>query len=197
MRSFLPGISSAETVLRRGSRPGDNPTPAFELFEGNLAQADFKKNWEPFRKKAGARTYFIAGFVLVLPKIGPLSMLSIRGPDRVTHERYVESVNASNAYLRSLLADHATTHAVPNRDLDTGEATRPGAYPLTDRTYAKLLDRLTSNPGSALPAALKDNILQYYSDPAAPIATKADPKQWKQVQSDFAVLRTMRVSPAR
>jgi len=79
-----------------------------------------------------------------------------------------------------------------NRDLDTGLKVRPGGYRLTDWTYAHLLDKVTTL-GQPVPATLQRDILRYYADPAAPIATKKDKEAWERVQEQLATLKTMPV----
>jgi len=77
---------------------------------------------------------------------------------------------------------------LPDRDLDTGERVVPGGYPLTDKTYAQLLARITKVPAEQIPVGLKQDILAYYADPAAPISTKKKPKEWAAVQEQLQVL---------
>jgi hypothetical protein len=193
VRSFLPRIAYAEALLHKKSFPPDNPSsPAFQTFEHNLNEADFTKYWEPYRRTPKFRTHLIAAVIFILPKIGPLALLSIRGPSAATHERYIESLNASTVSLRKLLTAGGKFPSVPNRDLDTGDGVRPGGYPLTDETYSKLLALVTRQPSSQVPVGLRDNILDYYADPAAPISTKSDEKKWAQVQHQLVVLRGMR-----
>jgi hypothetical protein len=83
-------------------------------------------------------------------------------------------------------------HYISNRDLDTGMVVKPGDYPLTDKTYAKLLIRITSNPENVVPTQLKHDLIAYYADPQAPIITKKDPQQWAQVQASLKTLATMK-----
>jgi hypothetical protein len=81
-----------------------------------------------------------------------------------------------------------TTDLLPNRDLDTGAKIKPGGYRLTDDTYAKLLGRVTRG---TVPVGLKQDILEYYADPNAPIATKKHSTQWAAVQAELATLQAM------
>lgn len=195
VRSFLPRIAYAETVLHRRGFPPDAPSPAFRIFQQHLAEADFQTGWNQYRKKPGIGTYLLAWTILILPKIGPLSMLALRGPTAQTHQLYVESVNAASDVLQGLLSKGETAvDALPDRDLDTGEKVQPGQYRLTDETYVELLNAVTRNPAGQLPAALKQNILDYYADPLAPISTKENPGQWMEVQKQLAVLRSMATS---
>lgn len=196
VRSFIPRIAYAETVLHRSGFPPDPPSPPFVVFQQHLAAADFEPNWNKYRKKAGIGTYLLAGLIWIVPKVGPLSVLAIRGPAPETERRYFESVNASIDMLQQLLGNwDKTSSSLPNRDLDTGKLVRPGQYALTDKTYAKLLNALTHHPTQELPADLKENILRYYADPYAPITTKSHPMKWKHVQKDLVALNAMRTLP--
>jgi hypothetical protein len=87
-------------------------------------------------------------------------------------------------------------HPLPNRDLDTGRVVQPGGYSLTDSTYAKLLHLLTRQPAQPVPPGIKEDILAYYANPAAPITTKKNPQQWAQVQADLVALGAMPTSAA-
>jgi hypothetical protein len=192
VRSFLPRIAYAEVVLHRSSFPPDATGPEFVRLNKDLAQSDFENGWDQYRKKAGIGTHILAGIIFILPRIGPLSDAAIRGPNAHTQELYVESLNRSTAVLRHVLANfNYVTSYLPNRDLDTGAKVKPGAYRLTDETYANLLARLTRNPTQPVPSGLKQNIADYYADPSAPISTKKKPDRWAQVQADLKLLQTM------
>lgn len=196
VRSFLPRIAYAETVLHKKDFPPDTPSEVFDTFKQNLAQADFENGWNQYRKKAGIETHLLAVLIAILPKIGVLSDLAIRGPNVQTEQQYVVSVNHATNRLRELLTQPgANGGALPNRDLDTGELVQPGAYRRTDETYAKLLNEITRQQ-HMVPAGLKRNVLDYYADPNAPISTKKDRDKWKRVQAQLKLLENMNTRPA-
>ena len=175
--------------------PADSTSPDLQKLAGEVARVSAENNWDQYRKKAGIGTYSLAGLIYVLPKIGPLKMLAIKGPTASTEEEYVRSVNQSTDALSSALGRFGKPHqTLPNRDLDTGAPVQPGAYRLTDETYAKLLDRLVADPHHTVPPGLKSDIVNYYADPNAPIQTKKNPQKWARVQSELQTLRTMPVS---
>jgi hypothetical protein len=189
VRSFLPRIAYAETILHRSGFPADTPGQPLDNLKAQLAQSDFENGWDQYRRKAGIGTYSLAGLIFILPKVGPLSLLAIRGPNQDTEEKYVESLNQVTATLRQLISQPNTiAAAIPNRDLDTGAKVIPGAYRLTDQTYSQLLQTLTANPQRGIPAGLKRDVLAYYADPTAPIYTKKNPEQWAKVQSELKTL---------
>ena len=90
-----------------------------------------------------------------------------------------------------LLAQQEGRLQLPNENLDTGEPTKPTAYPFTDETYAELLGKVYGSPVSA---GLRSDILIYYSDTGAPFATKKDPKAWQNVIDELGKLKTSSVA---
>jgi hypothetical protein len=201
VRNFLPTIADAEVLLHKKDFPNDVTGPGFDLYAQRVSDADASNSWEQYRKnKAGVKTHLLAFVIVILPKAGALSGLAIRGPIQETEEKYIESVNKSVDRYEELLgyltrnpaAEPGVTMKLENRDLDTGAKVRPGGYRLTDWTYARLLDRITAH-GEPVPVTLKQDVLAYYADPAAPIATKKNKKAWKRVQQDLAVLQAMPV----
>ncbi len=159
-----------------------------------LAQSGLENRWEPYRRRAGIGTYALAGLIFILPKVGVFSDRAIRGPNPATEALYVASVNRTVDALRAATkAISAGAPVVPNRDLDTGAKVKPGGYRLTDETYAKLLERITSSAGGTVPAGLRQDIEEYYSDPNAPISTKRRPEQWARVQAELGLLAKTKV----
>jgi hypothetical protein len=93
-------------------------------------------------------------------------------------------------YRGMLLAQQEGRLQLPNDNFDTGELTKPTAYPFADEAYAKLLARVSGKPVSA---ELRSDILVYYVDLGAPFATKKDPTQWQNVLDELGKLKA---SPA-
>ncbi len=192
-RSFLPSIARAETILHKNGFPPDTPSPDLDAMTQDLKQASNDSNWEAYRKRPGIRSHLFAGFIFILPKVGALKMLAIKGPSPQTEPLYIRSVNRSITSLRLVLGHFDTIeNYLPNRDLDTGLRVRPGGYLLTDKTYAKLLHELTKHPELPIPRQIQHDLQAYYANPKAPIATKKDPNQWAQVQANLKILQTMK-----
>jgi hypothetical protein len=193
VRSFIPNIAAAETLLHKKNFPADNPSPALDDLTKDLIQASADNNWETYRKTPGFGLHVYAGFIYILPKVGTLKMLAIKGPNQKTEDLYVKSLNRSIKSMRFVLTnfDRIDTY-ISNRDLDTGQVVKPGGYPLTDKTYAKLLGMITSKPANVVPTQLKHDLIAYYSDPEAPIITKKDPQAWARVQANLKTLDSMK-----
>lgn len=222
-RTFIPRIAYAVTLLHRSHEPPDPTTPEVIELEKEAAAVGQDNNWQAYRRKAGVETYLIAGFLFILPKVGPFTLVAVKGPTQQTEEDYAHSVAVSTTTLRRVLTrftpeaarfkgpipalgslTHADTsprvrdplHPLTNRDLDTGRVVQPGGYPLTDSTYASLLHKLVQQPTQPIPPGIKEDIQKYYSNLDLPISTKKDPDLWKQVLADLNTLAAMPTSTA-
>ncbi len=202
VRQFLTRVAYAEVLLHRKHMPPDQDTPEFQEFKARLETADQENDWERYRKHhIGFTTRFYAFLIVILPKVGPLSDLAIRGPNPVTEAKYIYSVDDcldEYDYLIGMIGRVGVKNFVlPNIDLDTGFPTFPGTYALTDKTYAKLLFRIT-RPGVAphVPEALKESVLAYFSNPNAPDTLKNHRRKWRRVQADLVLLRQKPALPA-
>jgi hypothetical protein len=200
VRSFIPNIATAETLLHKNSSATDVPSDDLDQLRTELRQAATEDNWKAYSRKAGLGMHMYAGLIFILPKFGPLSMLAIKGPTTQTEEMYIHSLAHTIQAFRVVLTNYDNIgQYVTNRDLDTGEVVKPGGYPLTDQTYARLLDALVTqsagNPAYVMPLALQQDILAYYANPNAPITTKKDPAKWAKVQAQLVTLRVMKTTP--
>lgn len=216
-RTLIPRVAYAETVLHRRHEPADPNTPdAIEIEDENAAAAKLC-DWAAYRKKAPIETHVLAGLLWILPKVGPLAMVAVKGPTAAAEADYMHSVVSSTTVLherlaiftpvamrreRTLSATKSTEtlgsldprHPLPNRDLDTGQLVKPGGYSLTDTTYAELLEKLTVKPDQPIPPGIKSDVERYYSNPDAPIETKKHPDEWKKVQEELTTLKGMPTS---
>lgn len=223
-RTFIPRIAYAVTVLHRKHEPPDPTTPDVIELEKEAAEVAKMNDWQAYRHKAGIETYLIAGLLFILPKIGPLKLVAVKGPTDQTEAEYAHSVAVSTTYLRralwrftpvaarykgqapalgnlvtlsaALRESRDPRHPLPNRDLDTGHVAQPGGYSLTDSTYANLLHRLVHNPAQPIPPGIKEDVQKYYSDLDLPITTRKDPDRWKEVVADLQTLAAMPTSTA-
>ena len=216
-RTFIPRVAYAVTLLHRKQEPVEPDTPDAIEIENQSAEAAKLYDWAAYKKKAGVGTHLLAGVLWILPKVGPLAMVAVKGPTAATEADYMHSVVSATSVIHERLAlltpgearrmrtfkvttSTATLgpadqkHPLPNRDLDTGEVVKPGGYPLTDTTYAELLDRLTRTPTQPIPPGIKSDVEAYYADPDAPIVTRQNPDEWKKVQDELKILDAMPTS---
>lgn len=200
IRSLLPHVANAEVLIHAGNFPPDVPDDNFRKYAGRVDEIARTEGWKRLRDKPDFKTHLFDWLIRIVPKIGALSDLSIRGPNQAAEEDYVKSMNLSLArytdLLRQLESQHDGYLPLENRDLDTGLKAKPGEYRLTDLTYAKLLRNLVSHRHRQLTEGLRRDIADYYADPNAPNSVKKDDGAWKQVQDDLQRLQTMELHPS-
>jgi Zinc dependent phospholipase C len=195
VRSFIPNIARAETILHKNSFPAETPGDDLDHLTAELTQISTDEDWQAYRRHPGFASHMYAGFIFILPKVGPLRMLAIKGPTTQTEALYIHSMSRSVRALRLTLTNiDSIDRYIANRDLDTGATIKPGGYVLADKTYAMLLARLTEHPTRPIPMQLKHDVLDYYADPDAPISTRNDPRQWATVQANLKILQTIPTS---
>jgi Zinc dependent phospholipase C len=190
VRSFIPAFAEAEVVLHRHRFAPHIDSEADRIFRERLARTAYERRWKHTEKGPGVRAHLLAVLVFIVPKIGAASDLAIKIPNPQTYEMYQSSVNHTVDILRDMLhklRNSGDDVKLVNIDLDTGDHVKRGEYRLTDATYARLLERLTSKPDRVIPADTKRNIMAYYGTMAA---DKPNPKRDEQL----ATLRTMKAS---
>ena len=208
VRSFIPRIAYAVTLLRRNHEPAETDTPERVAFNNEVTMIANEADWQAYRRKPGIGTYTLAGLIFMVPKVGPLKLVAIKGPTEATEAEYLHSVVLSTAAFRRRLARFTPStagrpaphpsrdprHPLPNRDLDTGRVVQPGGYALTDAAYADLLHRLTRPPTQPIPPGIKEDMQTYYANPDLPITTKKNPAKWAEVQADLVTLAALPTS---
>ena len=208
-RTFIPRIAYAVTLLHRSQEPAEPETKERADYNEQVAAMAATDDWQNYRHHAGIGTYMLAGIIFIVPKIGPIKLVAVKGPNEKTEEEYLHSVLLATDTLRRDLHrftapsssvpvlswhSHLERHPLANRDLDTGRVVQPGSYPLTDLTYATLLHRLALNPTQHIPPGIKEDIQKYYADLDLPITTKQNPAAWSQVLADLSTLAGMTTS---
>lgn len=134
VRTFIPRIAYAVTLLHRRHEPPEPDTPEFHEMTAEAAALNLENNWDAYRRRAGLETYAIAGLIFILPKIGPLKMVSIKGPTTATEADYMHSLALSITILRRMLnrftppagnGAEEQSHAPPSAILPVLAATNP------------------------------------------------------------------------
>jgi hypothetical protein len=109
---------------------------------------------------------------------------------------FEHSFNAALAHYRQFLSDYDQGKLdLVNDNFDVGAVTAPGQYRLADDAYAALLERLARQNFAGMSDELRSDLLQFYSDPNAPYATRKDHKGWERLQANLERLRA--TQPAR
>ncbi len=132
VRRFIPRIAYAVTVLHRKHEPVEVKDAELQRLETEIAAVAAKNDWDTYRKQPGIGTYSLAALLFVIPKIGPLKLVAVKGPTQATESEYVHSVvrssDALNAVLRRFTPPPAT-----GADVSSGGAVQSPHLESTDR----------------------------------------------------------------
>jgi len=172
--------------IQRGS-PGITRT----AFLYRISRSTYEKQWPGKYEKPGFGTRLLGFLLELIPKVGPFRDLAFKIPTPDAEKLFVASFsNALQNYVQ--LANEqrsAGRTTLVDDNFDTGTITGPGQYPLADKTYADLLDRLGRDNFAAVSPGLRTALLAYYADLNAPFATKKDKKEWAKIMQEINQLR--------
>ncbi len=196
VRTLLPRVVYAEALLHHKRMPPDVPSADLDEFTRQVAATAADDDWAKYRKHAGFGTHVLAGFIVILPKIGPLGDLAIVGPTSPAEQDYVKALMHTADAMRQALAQATHPGGLPNKDLDTGDDVKPGTYSLEDYAYADLLHQMASDPSQAIPFGIKRDLLAYFSDMSKVKYVANNRKLLAQVQADLPILKTISTKAA-
>ena len=193
---MIPEMTQVALQTHKKDMMREQPDFAKRKFLYRLSRSEYEKNWGKDYAKPGFGTRVLSTLLRYMPKIGPFKALAFNNPTPQTEDLYFKSINTTVDQYRAFLEAVRTDSLVlPNCDLDSGKLTKAAEYSLTDDTYAKLLSQLSERKFDSTPSELRANILDFYSDLAAPIETKKDPARWQSVLTSLDQLRLATPAP--
>ena len=188
---IVPEMTRVALVSRRDEIVRDTPNFNERKFLYHLSRASYQKEWGNGYRKPGFGTRVLAFFLRIVPKVGPFKALAFKVPTTQTEDMYVKSINKTVDEYGAQLREQTTGELkLADMDFDTGRPTRAGEYSLADKTYAHLLDELAKHNFDQASPELRQNILSFYADPNAQVATKKNAKAWKTIQEELDKLKT-------
>jgi hypothetical protein len=187
----IPKATRVAWALKKNEIQRDLPSMTRKRFLYNISRASYEKNWGKDYRAPSAGEKVLAFLFRLIPKVGPLKALALHTPTPQTEQLFERSFNATLAEYRRLLSEWDQGRLVlVNDNFDVGRVTAPGQYELSDKTYAELLDELARQRFAGVSPELRADILQFYSDPNAPYATRRHRKEWNRLQEELQALRT-------
>lgn len=189
---LIPKMTEVAWNLKKDEIQRTTPDMTEKKFLYRLSRASYAKNWNEKYQEPGFGTKLLALLIRIVPKVGPFSALSFRTPTPDTEKMFEASFNGTiTEYERLLQQRRQVGHAeLLNDNFDTGTVTGPGQYPLADKTYARLLDRLAEEHFTDVTPELRAALLSYYRDLNAPFSNKTDKKAWSQVVRNLKELKS-------
>ena len=187
---IIPEMTRVALVARKKALVSETPNFNARKFRYYLSRTSYQREWGKGYRKPGFGTQVLAFFLRFVPKVGPFKAVDFKIPTRKTEDIYIASVDRTLDNYRGLLTDvRAKKLHLANTDFDTGKMTYAGEYALSDKAYARLLDRLASNNFEKITPELRQNILGFYRDPDAPVSTKKNEAAWEKTRDQVQRLK--------
>jgi hypothetical protein len=194
---IIPEMTRVTLIARKKELVAETPNFDSRKFRYYLTRASYQREWGKGYRRPGTGTRVLAFFLKFVPKVGPFKALDFKIPTRKTEDLYIASVNRTLDSYRDLLNEvRKKDLGLPNTDFDTGHKTHAGEYKLSDKAYERLLDYLARDDFQRLTPELRENVLAYYHDPNAPIATKKKAAAWAKTREQLERLKSVTPSEA-
>jgi hypothetical protein len=188
---MIPEMTQVALQTHKKELMRETPDFAKQKFLYRLSRSDYEKQWGKDYKKPGVGTRILSTLFRCMPKVGPFKGLGFKSPTPQTEDLYFKSINLTVDQYRAFLEEVRHDNLVLlNTDLDSGQLTKAAEYTLTDEAYAKLLAQLADRKFDLTSPELRENILQFYSDPSAAIETKRDAGRWQNLMTSLDQLRS-------
>jgi hypothetical protein len=185
---LFPELSRVAWKTKKDEIRRLDPSASEANFLFRFSGAEYQRRFGARDPKPGLTERVAAFLARVLPKVGPLKVLVPKLPPKEGERLLRESFTASVESYRALLAEIGTSD-LEDVNLDLGPPVRAGEYRLSDDAYSELLLQLSGKGFAATPPALKEDILAFYADLDARIATKQDARRWKRTLHALEELR--------
>ena len=189
---LIPQMTKVALQTHKKELIRETPNFAKRKFLYRLSRSGYEKEWGKDYVKPGVGTRILSTLLRYMPKVGPFKGLAFNSPTAKTEDLYIKSINATVDQYRGFLEQvGSNTLVLPNFDLDSGLATKATEYSLTDDAYARLLAQVAARKFDRTTPELRDNILAFYTDLAAPISTKRNPADWQNVLAELGQLKSI------
>ncbi|HUI80543.1 MAG TPA: zinc dependent phospholipase C family protein [Bryobacteraceae bacterium] len=195
--TLIPEMTKVAWDMKKDDLKKAHPGLTRRQFRYNLSRAAYRKEWDRDYRKPGFLAQILGFFFRIIPKVGPFRAAAFKPPTSTTITLFEDSFNRTLTEYRGLLAQvEEGSLALPNRDFDTGQPTRPGEYKLADHAYSQLAIELAGKDPKEVDAMVVKEVLDFYQDLNQPYATKSDPREWQDTIKALTRLRTEPADPS-
>jgi len=190
----IPEMTKVALLIKPAGQVQETQNQSQKQFLYHVSRAYYEREWGSQYRRPGVGARILAFLFRLIPKFGPFKAVAFELPNAQTENLYLKSMVVTLANYRRLIDEvKAGELKLEDRNFDTGQATRAGEYKLTDDTYAALLDGLARRNFDTLTPELRTNILHFYSNLNAPIATKKHHDKWQRTLRELQQLKAIQV----
>jgi len=154
-----------------------------------MKRSSYERNWGKQYDRPTPRDRTLALIVKLLPPIGPLRDLKLKIPTPAVEKLFMDSFERSAKQFAEKINQAMNGSLILEpKNYDVGVVTPAGSYRLDDQAQCYWLALLAAKDLSTVTPAIRNELLSYYNDLEAPIATKKDKKKWRQLVAELQQL---------
>jgi hypothetical protein len=163
--SLIPEMTKVAWTMKSKDIQKLKPNIDRSSFVYSLPRSGYEKTWGKMYRKPGLRTRILSWLFRIIPKIGPLKALGFQAVPPQGEQMFLKAFAAtSEEYSRLLNEVRSRSFSLADVNLDTGAPAHPGDYPLADKTYVALVEKLSKKDFQTVSPALRSNILAYFDN---------------------------------
>jgi hypothetical protein len=188
--TLIPKATRVAWDLKKDDIQRDLPGITRDKFLYNLSRSSYERKWGKDYRRPTPGEKFLAFLIGILPKIGPLKILTFRTPTPEAEKLFENSFNVTIDHYRSLLTDlNKGRLELANENFDVGEVTARGKYKLNDATCAELLGRLSNQHMAGVSNELKTQLLAFYETTGRDESVRKRDKSAQKIQREIEELK--------
>jgi len=188
--SLFPLFTKTAWLIKKDEIRKVQPTATSRSFTYKMSKANYYLEKGKKHRMPGFFANALSWIIRVVPKTGPLKALKIKAPGPEVEALFIQSFDTVLVNcISSMTILNSGNINLTNIDFDTGNNTSPGEYKLADINYGNLLLKLNKKKFNLLNTELKINIIEFYGDPNATIATENGRAEWKKINRAFEKLK--------
>lgn len=192
---MIPEMTRVALLSRKDELVKETPNFDRKKFLFYLSRVNYNKEWGTKYRRPGVGTRILAFFLKLIPKVGPFKAVAFKIPTPQTEDMYIKSIDQTvESFTAKLQEVKAGGLHLENLDFDTGRPTKFGEYFLADKTYAHLLDDVSKDDFSHVTAAVREDILKFFTDPGGAASNKKDKKAAEKLQDELQKLKAHQIS---
>ncbi|GGH08650.1 zinc dependent phospholipase C family protein [Mucilaginibacter phyllosphaerae] len=182
VRNLFPVLTKSAYKANQTDIEKMNPGITVRKFQYKMSKRSFNLEFGKERHESKFFAKVAVFFISILPKIGPLKTLKFKSPGEQGQKLFAISFDTIIKNYKVALSQAADNMLVlPDIDFDTGNPTRLGEYPLADKTFAELLEKLQEQQYKNVTPQLQKSILDFYSAADTTQIAVKDPKKWQKL----------------
>lgn len=197
VRNLFPVLTKSAYKSNKAEIDKMHPGMTVKKFKYGLSRRSFNLEYGKERKESKFFAKATVFIISILPKVGPLKTLKFVSPGDEGQKLFAQSfVAISKNYVVALGEVTDPGFSLPDIDFDTGKPTHLGEYPLADKTYGELVEKLHKQGYKNITPELQNNIVNYYNnaDTTKLILTK-HPEDWAKTSASLKRIKVLTPLP--